>query len=210
MLLKGSKQTEITGPHTANGIFDWLQCNGQEVMDYPPHSPHISPNNFRLFGHHKKHLPGKWLATDSDVKLAVTFWQWTLDTELLYTGIQATEPQLEKCLNVNGDYMELWRLPSAMYIYIKVRTKFLVSECPLPCFQKVLVILRFSGTDVSKIYTLYTVWIWWMGIYQLCRQSACLPYITEWHASCHGYHWCHAKITTEVETDHVLREAQLL
>jgi hypothetical protein len=95
---EGVQGDEITGLHTANRTSDWLQCNGQKVIDYPPYSTDITSNNLCLFEHHKQHLTNKQFATDTDMQQAVTSWLWTLDNEFLYAGIQAIPPQWDRCL----------------------------------------------------------------------------------------------------------------
>jgi hypothetical protein len=68
MFLKGSKEMEITGPHTVNQTCDLLWCYSWEVMDCSPSSPDLKPSDFHLLGPHKKHLTGKKFAADADVK----------------------------------------------------------------------------------------------------------------------------------------------
>ena len=46
-------------------------------------------------------------ATDADVKQAVTSLLQTLKTDFCYTRIQSLVQQWDKCLNVNGDYVEV-------------------------------------------------------------------------------------------------------
>jgi hypothetical protein len=58
MFLQVSKETEITGTHTANWICDWLRHYGWEVTDHPPYSPSVMPRDFNLFELLKKHLVG--------------------------------------------------------------------------------------------------------------------------------------------------------
>ena len=57
----------------------------------------------------KNHLARKRFATDTDVKQAVTSWLQTYDNDFFYSGI----PRWGKCLNVSGDYAEVWCVPSA-------------------------------------------------------------------------------------------------
>jgi hypothetical protein len=52
-----------------------------------------------------KHLAGKRFTTDADVKQVVTSWLQTLDTDFIYTAIQALVP--------HNDYVGVWCAPSA-------------------------------------------------------------------------------------------------
>jgi hypothetical protein len=52
----------------------------------------MGPSDFNFFGPLKEHLTGKRLATDTDMKQAVTSWLQTLDTDFFCMGIQALVP----------------------------------------------------------------------------------------------------------------------
>jgi len=49
VLLRGSKQMEVTGPLTANQICDCVQCYSWEVMDHPPCSRDLGRRVIPLF-----------------------------------------------------------------------------------------------------------------------------------------------------------------
>jgi hypothetical protein len=74
----------------------------------------VGPCDFCLSGPRKKHPAGKKFATDADVKQAVT-WLQTFDTDFFYIVIQALVPRWGKCLNVSGDYADVWCVPSATH-----------------------------------------------------------------------------------------------
>jgi hypothetical protein len=94
-------------PHTASYTSEWLRHYG-DVMGRRPYSRDVVSSDFHLFGFFEKHLAGKRFATDADVKQAVTSWLQTLDTSLFFNGIQVfLVPRWDKCLNVNGDYVEV-------------------------------------------------------------------------------------------------------
>jgi hypothetical protein len=74
----------------------------------------LEPCDFCLFGPCKKHPAGKKFPTDADVKQAVT-WLQIFDTDFFYIRIQALVPRWCSCLNVSGDYAEVWYVPSATH-----------------------------------------------------------------------------------------------
>ena len=82
----------------------------------------MEPCDFCLFGPCKKHPAGKKFATDADVKQAVT-WLQTFDTDFFYIGMQALVPRWCKCLNVSGDYTEVWYVPSATHAPLAGRSQ---------------------------------------------------------------------------------------
>lgn len=91
-----------------------LLCCGWEIADFPLQNPSIASSDFYPFGTLKKHVAGNGFARDADVKQAVTSWLKTLDTCLFfYFWIQALALRCDMCLNINGDYVEVWCVPSA-------------------------------------------------------------------------------------------------
>jgi len=84
----------------------------------------------RFGGFLKECLAGRRLATDAEVKQAVTFEHHTSDTDFFYSRIQALMSQWDKRLNVNCDHVGVWCVPcvTQCHVYIKVRMKFSPSE----------------------------------------------------------------------------------
>jgi hypothetical protein len=82
------------------------------------------------------------------VKQAVTSWLHTLDTDF-YAVIQAVMPRWDKCLNVIGNYMEIWCVPSAIQVSCRPiyryesQIKFSGSQCLLTLFLKIFVRVSF-------------------------------------------------------------------
>ena len=82
------------------------------ATDQPSYNPDFTPC-FCLLGHLKNNLADKRSSRDADMKQAVTSWQQTSDTDFFHAGIQALLARSDKCLNVNGDKVEVWCAPSA-------------------------------------------------------------------------------------------------
>jgi len=93
------------------------------------------PGNFSPPGAIQKHLAGNQFETDPNMKQAVTCWLQSLDTDILYTTIQALSPQCDKCLNVNGECVKsgVYHL---LHTYHRSQNKVLASECLLLHFLK--------------------------------------------------------------------------
>ena len=72
VLPKRSEQIEITW-HEVGTV-------GKAVHSHLAIAPHQSEGRLPLFGSPKKHLAGKQIATDADMKQAVASWLQTLDT----------------------------------------------------------------------------------------------------------------------------------
>jgi hypothetical protein len=65
------------------------------------------PSDFHLFEPLNRNPTGKRFAADVEVKQVVTSWLQALDTDFFYADVQALVPLWDKCLNVNGDYLEV-------------------------------------------------------------------------------------------------------
>jgi len=128
VLLKGSEDTEITVPHTANWTCDSLRHYGCEVIDHYPKSPDPAPSDFRLLRPALKHLVGKQIATDPDVKQSVTSKQQTIDTDFFHAKTPRLAPWCNKCLNVSSDYVKVWYVTSVTHAQCTPRSKNTVRE----------------------------------------------------------------------------------
>ena len=76
------------------------------ILDYPPFSPDLTPSDFHLFLHLKKHLAGKKFDEDVEVQEEVMTWFKVLVADFYDSGIQKPVPRLNKCLDNAVDYVE--------------------------------------------------------------------------------------------------------
>lgn len=79
---------------------------GFEQVNHPPYSPDLAPSDYYLFRDLKKHLAGKRFASDSEVISAVCGYFDSLPKEYYLRGLEMLEGRLEKCIAVEGDYVE--------------------------------------------------------------------------------------------------------
>ena len=94
-------------PHTASqtqtllrDAFHW------DTFDHPPYSPDLAPLDFYLFSKIKEHLAGKRFTDDDDLQHAVIDWLNSQAAVWYEEGISKPVSQYDKCLNVQGDYVE--------------------------------------------------------------------------------------------------------
>jgi histone-lysine N-methyltransferase SETMAR len=78
-----------------------------EVLPHPPYSPDLAPSDFHLFGPLKESLQGRKFILDDDVQLAVHQWLRGQPQELFFSGIQALVSHWCKCIELQGNYVEL-------------------------------------------------------------------------------------------------------
>jgi len=55
-----------------HSVIQFLNAEGK--LDHPPYSPDLTPNDFHLFLHPKKHLAGKKFDDDDEVQEEVMTW----------------------------------------------------------------------------------------------------------------------------------------
>jgi hypothetical protein len=83
LFLKGYREMECSGPHTANQSYDWFRHHGQEVMNHLPFT-----SDFHPFGPFMKHLVVKQFPANSNMEKPVSFCLQTLDTNLFCLVLQ--------------------------------------------------------------------------------------------------------------------------
>ena len=93
-------------PHTARQTqtllheeFHW------DTFDHPPYSPDLAPSDFHLFLKMKEHLAGKH-ADDEDLQHAVVDCLNSQAAVWYEEGINKLVSRYDKCINVQGDYVE--------------------------------------------------------------------------------------------------------
>jgi histone-lysine N-methyltransferase SETMAR len=90
-------------PHTARVSRELLTSFGWDIITHPPYSPDLVNH---LFTKLKEFLGGKRFSNDQEVEEAVKNWLKELAVEVYDTGIQKLVPRLQKCLDLDGDYVE--------------------------------------------------------------------------------------------------------
>ncbi|KAJ4447515.1 hypothetical protein ANN_09522 [Periplaneta americana] len=97
------QQEGVDGCHTlVRQAADFYNTELQKLI---PH-PDLAPSDFHLFLHLKKFLGGQCFDGDDEVKTAVWEWFASQAGEFYNEGIKRLVPQLDKCLNNGGDYVE--------------------------------------------------------------------------------------------------------
>lgn len=99
-------QQDNARPHTAQITRETIEKMGWEVLPHPPYSPDLAPSDFHLFGPLKEALRGKRFQDNEDVKKFVGNWLKRQDKEFFAAGIKKLVVRWNKCINVQGDYVE--------------------------------------------------------------------------------------------------------
>lgn len=92
--------------HTAAVAKAAVRECGFEELDHPPYSPDMAPSDYYLFSNLKKELRGRKFCNDEELKAAVLSYFECLDSEYFYKGIELLQKRSQKCIDVQGDYIE--------------------------------------------------------------------------------------------------------
>lgn len=93
-------------PHTAALTKDKLTKMHWTTIEHAPYSPDLSPCDYHLFGPLKEALGGQQFQNNEEVKQFVCNWLRTRPTSFYNKGIQKLPIRWQKCVNVNGNYVE--------------------------------------------------------------------------------------------------------
>ncbi|GBP28881.1 Mariner Mos1 transposase [Eumeta japonica] len=92
--------------HTARVSRQALKDTGFSEIDHPPYSPDLAPNDYFLFSNLKKELRGRRFVDDNQMKMAVESQFDYKEKEYILGGLKALYTRYEKCISLEGDYIE--------------------------------------------------------------------------------------------------------
>ena len=78
----------------------------RELLSHLPYSPDLAPSDFFLFPKLKGHLKGVYFNDTNEAKQAAKIWLTKWSADYLKNGIKGWKHRLEKCINLDGDYVE--------------------------------------------------------------------------------------------------------
>ncbi|CAH2086548.1 unnamed protein product [Euphydryas editha] len=99
-------QRNDVGNRTTHVTRQTLKDKEFSEIDHPPYSPDLVPSDFFLFSNLKKDLPGWRFADDNEMKTVVDRHSEEKDTEYFFSGLKALYARSEKCISLEGDYIE--------------------------------------------------------------------------------------------------------
>jgi histone-lysine N-methyltransferase SETMAR len=76
------------------------------IFDHPPYSPDQPPNGYHLFTKMKVWLATRSFHTNGELMDGVNNWLYNLAAPFFEEGLQKLVSRYEKCLNVDGNYVE--------------------------------------------------------------------------------------------------------
>jgi hypothetical protein len=77
-----------------------------ELLEHPPHSPHLARSDFFLFPKLKPFLAGQRFSLNQEATAAVEGYFADLTKNHYRDGIMALEHRWNKCICLKGDYVE--------------------------------------------------------------------------------------------------------
>ena len=93
-------------PHTANRTRELLDHFGWEVFAHPPYSPDLAPSDYHLFPNMKTWRATQLFGEDAELQAGVKEWLKSQAANFYDDGINKLLHRYDKCLNLNGDYVE--------------------------------------------------------------------------------------------------------
>jgi len=79
---------------------------GFEQLSHPLYSPDLTPSDFYLFRHLKQDLRGTRFFHDDELWQTMESYLDNMPQEFYLTGIKQLSDKCEKCIDVQGDYIE--------------------------------------------------------------------------------------------------------
>ena len=76
------------------------------LISHAPYSPELAPSDFHLFPNLKGHSRGKHFKDDNGLKTATKEWSHGRDKTRYLNGIEKLRENYNKCIAVQGDYVE--------------------------------------------------------------------------------------------------------
>ncbi|PNF20025.1 hypothetical protein B7P43_G05945 [Cryptotermes secundus] len=100
-------QHDNARPHTSRATEEALRNLKFEPIPQPPYSPDLAPCDFYFFFPLlKRDLKGNHYTSDDEVKAAVKSWIREKSEEFFSDGMKNLVTRWEKCVSLNGDYVE--------------------------------------------------------------------------------------------------------
>lgn len=93
-------------PHCSQKTLEKISRLNFEVVTHPPYSPDLAPCDFYLFPKLKENIRGVRYGSDEEVIDVVTTWLRNQDQQFFFNGFKKWIERLEKCVSLNGDYVE--------------------------------------------------------------------------------------------------------
>ena len=92
--------------HSSRIVGDVLREFRWELLPHPPYSPELAPSDIFLFPKLKKHLKGVYFNDTNEAKQTAKTWLTKWSADYFKNGIKRWKHHLEKCIDLDGDYVE--------------------------------------------------------------------------------------------------------
>ena len=92
--------------HKSRIAMNAIATAGFEILIHPPYSPDMAPSDYHLFPKLKSYLRGRQFSCDSEAISSTNAWFEAQSEEMFKSGVLLLEKRCQKCINVDGDYIE--------------------------------------------------------------------------------------------------------
>jgi transposase len=94
-------------PHAAARTTVLIKVFNWEIFDHPPYSSDLAPSDYHIFTKMKVWLATQRFHTNEELIDGVNNWLHNLAAPFFDEGLQKLVSRYEKCLNVDGNYVEM-------------------------------------------------------------------------------------------------------
>ena len=77
-----------------------------ELLPHPPYSPDLAPSDFFFIPKTQRTLKGIYFTDTNEAKQAAKTWLTKWSAHYFKNGIEGWKHRLEKCIDLDGDYVE--------------------------------------------------------------------------------------------------------
>jgi hypothetical protein len=93
-------------PHTTAHINSLIKLFNWEIFDHLPYSPDLAPRDYHLITKMNVWLATQCFHTNEGLMDRVKYWLHNLAALFFHEGLQKLVSRYDKCLNVDGNYVE--------------------------------------------------------------------------------------------------------
>lgn len=98
-------------PHTARRTMDKISELHWELISHPPYSPDLAPSDYALFPHMKSFFRGRRFSTRGELEEETNSILRAISPQWFRQSIRKLEERWQKCVALEGDYVEKVKLP---------------------------------------------------------------------------------------------------
>ena len=106
--------------HTSRVVIDTVRGCGYELYPHPPYSPDLAPSDFHFFPKLTKYFQVQKFKDGDELTAAAEDWLADQDVEFHRSGINDWQTRWNKCMELEGDYVEKTKHYKSKYLALYI------------------------------------------------------------------------------------------